>query len=76
MGIPHSRGTKVALRPPAGRAHATYESLLIKAALSLQLDALRHSIAKLERVVSFAAEEVDAVREENLRVTAELEVLK
>ena len=37
---------------------------------------MRHSITKLERVVSFAAEEVHAVREENLRVAAELEVLK
>ena len=45
-----------------------------------QLETLRHSIAKLERVVSFAAEEVHVVHEEvrvvheeNLRVAAELE---
>ena len=48
-----------------------------------QLETLRHSIAKLERVVSFAAEEVHVVHEEvrvvheeNLRVAAELETLR
>lgn len=41
-----------------------------------QVKTLIHSIAKLERVVSFAADEVRVVHEESLKVAAELEVLR
>ena len=41
-----------------------------------QLETLRRSIAKLERVVSFAADEVHLVHEENIKIAAELEVLR
>ena len=41
-----------------------------------QMETLRHSIAKLKRVVSFAAEEVHVVHAENLKVAEELEVLR